>query len=87
MGQGYNQAKARESFDEALQEFFCYTINKKTLDKVLVQLGWTIKGSKKKPKFIPPKNSDLVTSNSLYSEIVNNKNHKVSRESIEIPLH
>lgn len=82
-GYGYNHAEARSSFSEALQEFFRYTHNKQTLDKVLKDLGWKIKGSKKKPKFDPPKDSDLVASNPMYNEIVNNKSYKVSREDVE----
>ena len=82
-GYGYTQSEAKQSFEEALHEFFRYTNNKKTLDKVLKELGWDIKGSKKKPKFNPPKDSDLVSINPLYNEIVNNKSYKVSREDVE----
>ncbi|QED37782.1 hypothetical protein FK178_08615 [Antarcticibacterium arcticum] len=82
-GYGYTQSEAKQSFWEALHEFFRYTNNKKTLDKVLKELGWDIKGSKKKPKFNPPKDSDLVSINPLYNEIVNNKSYKVSREDVE----
>ncbi|MBK5202865.1 MAG: hypothetical protein JJE45_04020 [Prolixibacteraceae bacterium] len=82
-GSGYSIVEAKKSFSEALHEFFRYTNNKKTLDKVLKDLGWTIKGSKKKPKFNPPKASDLVISNPLYNEIVNKKSYKVSRENVE----
>ncbi|MBK5203581.1 MAG: hypothetical protein JJE45_07680 [Prolixibacteraceae bacterium] len=82
-GYGYSDVEAMSSFAEALHEFFNYTYNKKTLYQVLKDLGWTIKGSKKKPKFNPPKDSDLVTSNSMYNEIVNKKNYKVSRENVE----
>lgn len=82
-GYGYTQTEAKESFSEAFQEFFRYTNNKNTLNEVLIELGWSIKGSKKKPKFNPPKDSDLVTSNPLYNDIVNNKSYKVSREEVE----
>jgi len=82
-GYGHSQVEAKNSFSEALHEFFRYTNNKKTLDKVLKKLGWSIKGSKKKPKFNPPKDSELVKSNPLYNEIVNKKNYKVSRENVE----
>lgn len=82
-GYGYNHSEAKNSFSEALHEFFRYTNNKKTLDKVLKDLGWNIKGSKKKPKFNPPKDSELIAINPLYNEIVNNKNYKVSREDVE----
>ena len=47
-GYGHSEVEAKNSFSEALQEFFRYTNNKKTLDKVLKKLGWSIKGSKKK---------------------------------------
>jgi hypothetical protein len=82
-GYGYSQPEAKQSFSEALHEFFRYTSNKKTLDKVLKDLGWAIRGSKKKPKFNPPKDSDLVALNPLYNEIVNSKSYKVSREEVE----
>ncbi len=82
-GYGYNRIEAEESFSEALREFFRYTTNKKTLNEVLKNLGWEIGGSKKKPKFNPPKDSDLIFSNPLYNDIVNNKNYKVSREEVE----
>jgi len=82
-GYGNSEVEARKSFSEALHEFFRYTSNKNTLDKVLIKLGWTIKGSKKKPKFNPPKDSELIKSNPLFNEIVNKKNYKVSREEVE----
>lgn len=82
-GYGYNHSEAKSSFTEALHEFFRYTNNKNTLDKVLKDLGWAIKGSKKKPKFDPPKDSDLVSSNPMYNEIVNSKSYSVSKEKVE----
>lgn len=82
-GYGYSQIEAKQSFSETLQEFFRYTNSKKTLDKVLKELGWSIKGSKKNPKFNPPKDSDLVSKNPLFNDIVNNKSYKVSREQVE----
>lgn len=82
-GYGYTGSEAKNSFSEALHEFFRYTTNKHTLDEVLKGLGWSIRGAKKRPKFNPPKDSDLVNSNPLYNEIVNNKSYKVSREEVE----
>lgn len=82
-GYGYNHSEARSSFTEALHEFFIYTTNKNTLDKVLKDLGWAIKGSKNKPKYDPPKDSDLVSSNPVYNEIVNSKSYSVSKEKVE----
>lgn len=82
-GYGYSQKEAKQSFTEALNEFSRYTTNKNTLGKVLIDLGWSKKGSRKKPKFDPPKDSDLISSNPLYNDIVNNKSYKVSREDVE----
>ena len=82
-GYGYNSDEAKNSFNIALHEFFQYTNNKKTFDKVLRELGWTIKGSKKKPKMEAPLNSDLIAKNPLYNEIINSKNYKVYKEDVE----
>ena len=85
-GYGYNLQEARNSFSEALQEFFRYTSNKKTTDKILEDLGWSIIDTKEKPRFNPPKDSDLVQTNPLFNDIVNNKDYKVSREDVELAL-
>ncbi|MBU1372366.1 MAG: hypothetical protein KKG25_00860 [Bacteroidetes bacterium] len=82
-GYGYNQDEARNSFSEALKEFFRYTNNKNTLYQVLENLGWLVNGSKKKPRFNPPKDSELIAKNPVYNDIVNNKSYKVSREEVE----
>ena len=82
-GYGYSQEEAKSSFSEALKEFFRYTNNKNSLNQVLESLGWLIKGSKKKPRFNPPKDSELVVNNPVYNDIVNNKSYKVSREEVE----
>lgn len=82
-GYGYNSDEAKNSFNIALHEFFQYTNNKKTFDKVLTELGWTIKGSKKKPKMEAPLNSDLIAKNPLYNDIINSKNYKVYKEDVE----
>ncbi len=83
-GYGYSQKEAIESFNVAFHEFMKYTHTKKTLNKVLLKLGWQLKGSKNKPKFNPPKDSDLIAKNPIYSEIVNNKDYKVSRGEVEL---
>ncbi|WP_354360124.1 hypothetical protein [Pedobacter sp. UYP30] len=85
-GYGKTEDEAKSSFAIVIEEFFRYTIDKNTFDKVLKDLGWSIKGSKENLKFSPPKDSDLVNSNALYSDIVNNKNYKVSREKVEFSL-
>lgn len=82
-GYGYNSDEAKNSFYIAIHEFFQYTNNKKTFDKVLKELGWTFKGGKKKSKIEAPLNSDLIAKNPLYNEIINSKNYKVYKEDVE----
>ena len=45
-GYGKTEGAARESFVLALEEFIRYTTHKKTIEKVLEQLGWKIKKHK-----------------------------------------
>jgi len=85
-GYGYNLTEAKTSFEESLHEFLRYTTNKGTFEKALQSLGWTIKGSKKKPRYNPPKDSDMVKTNSTYNEIVNKKDYRVSRKNIELSI-
>ena len=82
-GYGYNTDEAKNSFKIDLHEFFRYTNNNKTFDKVLKELGWTFKGGKKKPKIEAPLNSALIAKNPLYNEIINSKNYKVYKEDVE----
>lgn len=48
-GYGSNLKDAKKSFEIVLSDFIDYTINKKTLTKVLTSLGWRTKGTSKKP--------------------------------------
>jgi hypothetical protein len=82
-GYGYNPDEDKNSFNIALHEFFQYTNNKKTFDKILKELGWTFKGGKKKSKIEAPLNSDLIDKNPLYNKIINSKNYKVYKEDVE----
>lgn len=85
-GYGNNHEEAKKSFGIALEEFVNYTNNKKTLESYLEKMGWSILGSKKKPKFEPPKNSDLVSKNPFYSEIIDSKQFKSYNEKLELAI-
>ena len=45
---GETEDKAKQSFEVMLEEFFKYTLNKKTLNSVLIELGWKAKSKIKK---------------------------------------
>ena len=82
-GYGYSSEEAKNPFNIALHEFLRYTSNKNTVNDILKDLGWKIKGSKKNPKYQPPLNTELVNKNALYSDILNSKNYKVFNEDVE----
>lgn len=85
-GYGITEEEAKRSFEVALEEFIRYTTTQKTLDTVLRSLGWSIRGPKSKPTYNPPKDSEMIVSNPLYSDIVNNKAYKVSTKEVVFSL-
>jgi len=53
-----------------LEDFVDYTMKKKTLGKVLQQLGWTLKGLPQRPKkVIAPSITSIIKDNKYISEI------------------
>ena len=69
-GYGNSTEEAQQSFGIVLEDFVDYTLKKKTLGKVLNQLGWTIKGLSKKPKrVIAPSITTIISENKYISEI------------------
>jgi len=51
-GYGNGLSEAKSSFEIVFGDFVDYTIKKKTLGKVLTDLGWELKGTEKRPKKI-----------------------------------
>ncbi|OFX26983.1 MAG: hypothetical protein A2033_15930 [Bacteroidetes bacterium GWA2_31_9] len=85
-GYGNNTDEARQSFEVSLREFLKYTTSKSTLNEVLMNLGWTINGSSTKPKYRPPLDTELISKNETYSEIINKKNYSVSRQYVDLEI-
>lgn len=83
-GYGNNHEEAKASLKIATEEFFRYTHNKKTLDTVLTNLGWVIKGKLTARKFKSPLLTDIASKDTLYSEILNTKPHRVYSENMEL---
>lgn len=85
-GYGHNEQEAFDSFNIVIKEFFNYTTNKKTLGKILENLGWKIKkGSTKKPtNMISPTWQNLLEKNPTLEDITK-KEFKVSNHSVGIP--
>jgi hypothetical protein len=83
-GYGKTESEASESFKIVLGEFFTYTIHKNTLRKVLGDMGWTIKTSKRKPMY-PPDMTELLKNNDNFSRIFNNHDFRKTSENFNIP--
>lgn len=82
-GYGKTEEEAIKSFTVTLSEFVKYTSNKKTIDQVLISLGWK-KRKAKDTFFIPPKNTDLISTNKEYSDIINNKEYRVLNREVQL---
>jgi hypothetical protein len=79
-GYGYNKSDAKKSFSENLDIFLEEVNEKGTLDKVLLNLGWSLR-KKPQPKFIPPAiNSSVLRS---YS---NSVGYYSSEKIVKVPV-
>ena len=87
-GYGKSEEEAMESFNHCLGVFLDYTVNKKTLHKELISLGWELKkGTIKNPKKInAPSISELLKHNSALEELLNKHDIKTTQKEVSIPL-
>ena len=69
-GYGNNIEEAKNSFEIVLEDFVDYTTKKKTMGKILSDLGWVMKGSAKMPKkILAPSITTIIKDNEYVSEI------------------
>ena len=69
-GYGNDIAEAKDSFAVVFEDFVDYTLKKKTLSKVLIGLGWAVKGSvKNQKKVLAPSIISVIKNNEYVSEI------------------
>lgn len=80
-GYGKTEAEAKESYNQAMEEFLKYTSHKKTAFEVLERLGWVIK----KKKVSAPSLSELLQSRSYLEEIFTEKQFRKTDENVRIP--
>jgi len=81
-GYGDTEQEAKESFEIALKEFLRYTLNKRTLSKVLKKLGWKV--SDKKRKYKEPNFDDLVKKKDYLADIVRDKEFQKINQNFNI---
>ena len=69
-GYGTDPDEAKKSFEIVFEDFVDYTVKKKTLGKVLIGLGWELRGSAKKPKkVLAPSIASVIKDNRYVSDI------------------
>lgn len=83
-GYGKTGEDAENSFRITLEEFFRYTINKNTLKKELLRLGWVVKDNPRK-KMTPPDMSVLLSNNRQFRSIFNKRPFIKSAETFALP--
>ncbi len=85
-GYGKNIAEAKKSFNIVFEDFVDYTLKKKTLGKVLSNLGWKLKGSAKKPKkILAPSITSVIKENRYVSEIFDKYPVNTYHQEVGIP--
>lgn len=82
-GYGNTEAEAISSLHIVLDEFFKYTVNKKTLTSEMQRLGWKIKKPNK--PMLAPQMSELIPKNLFLKEIIDNKQFTSSTHQVNIP--
>jgi hypothetical protein len=73
------------SFKTMLEEFFNYTVNKKTLAKTLTDLGWSIHPRSKFKKAVCPDILTMAENNADFKEILNTKEYQKVDYPMPIP--
>ncbi len=86
-GYGKSAEEARNSFEITIDEFFKYTINKKTFFKELKRLGWKIddKNFKKNSNIKSPELANLISKNDYLADILNEKQFKKFDHTVAVP--
>lgn len=85
-GYGQNLKDAKKSFEIVFEDFVDYTLKKKTLGKVLTDLGWEVEGTLKKPKkILAPSISSIINKNDYVSEIFDKYPVNTYHQEVGIP--
>jgi len=86
-GYGNDENQAKKSFEVVMEDFVDYTVKKKTIAKVLADLGWEVKGSEKHPrKLLAPSITTVINENEYISEIFDKYRVNTFHEEIGLPV-
>ena len=81
---GTTENHARKSFEEILEITLKYMINKNTLIEDFQKHGWIIKSLKQK-KIKSPSIEQMIHSNKVLKDILDNKEYRKYNQQVEIP--
>jgi hypothetical protein len=86
-GYGNNLIEARKSFEIVFEDFIDYTIKKKTIGKILTDLGWDLKNTgKKQKKVIAPSITSVIHDNDYVSEIFDKYKVRTYHQEVGLPV-
>ena len=86
-GYGNDENQAKKSFEVVMEDFVDYTVKKKTIAKVLADLGWEVKGSEKHPrKLLAPSITTVINENVYISEIFDKYSVNTFHEEIGLQV-
>lgn len=87
-GYGNILGEAKKSFEIVFADFIDYTLKKKTLGKVLTDLGWELKGTiKRHKKVIAPSITSIIQGNDFVSEIFDKYPVNTYHKEVGIPAY
>lgn len=87
-GYGNEEESAKESFKIVFEDFVDYTLKKKTIGKVLTNLGWELKGTLKRPKkVLAPSITSIISDNDYVSEIFDKYPVNTYHEEVGLPAY
>ncbi|MBW8334859.1 MAG: hypothetical protein K0M40_22775 [Prolixibacteraceae bacterium] len=84
-GYGNSAEEALESFKISLSEFFRYVTNKKTFEREMERMGWTISHNKHK-EMTPPPMTKLLQDNDNFSRIFNEHSFNKENYTVDLPI-
>lgn len=85
-GYGNDIVEAKKSFEIVFEDFVDYTLKKKTLGKVLPDLGWDLKRSTKRPKkVLAPSITSVIKENEYVSEIFDKYSVNTYHQEVGLP--
>ncbi|HNP19891.1 MAG TPA: hypothetical protein PKL31_15740 [Fulvivirga sp.] len=85
-GYGDSEVEAEDSFTLSLSEMVRYTLNKKTMKRLLVSMGWKFtKAKKSKLSLEAPPMHILLQNDEYLQDIFNSKEFVKKNRKVEIP--